>query len=83
MFPGRLISRLGKLLFQSVVPMRPSLSSFCDATLNLFESRRPRTLEELKKCIGEEIATICQGLFQRIIQNFTNRPQECSRKKYV
>jgi len=81
MFPGQLISRFGD------VPWSPrSLDlSTCDFFLwGYLKSRvythKPRTLNDLKEAILQEIRPIDRQLLARVMDDFTKRLENCIRE---
>ena len=43
--------------------------------------RKPRTVDDLKVSIREEIATVPQEMSVNVMQNFEERPQMCVREE--
>jgi hypothetical protein len=78
MFPGRVVS-----LHEAVPwpPRSPDLSP-CDFFLwgylkaEVFK-HRPRSLDQLKEAIQEEIEGISPDMLVRVMENFQERPQMC------
>lgn len=78
MFPGRLISRFGDIPWP---PRSPDLST-CDFFLwgylkSRVYSHKPRTLNDLKNAIREEVATIDAELIARVMADFLRRLESC------
>lgn len=79
LFPGHIISRRGNIEWP---PRSPDLTA-CDYFLwgylkhKVFVDK-PRNIQELKIKIREEIANIPLDMLHRVIENFTNRIQECA-----
>ena len=74
MFPGHLISRFGDVPW----PPRPPDLSTCDFFLwGYLKSRvytdKPRTMNDLKKVIGQEIRPIDRQLLARVMDDFKKR----------
>jgi len=78
MFPGRLITLRGDVEW----PARSPDLSPCDVFLwvylkeKVFE-HRPRSLEDLKERIQQEIDSIPPELTQSVMKNFRERLQQC------
>lgn len=77
-FPGRVISRFGDIAWP---PRSPDLS-ICDFFLwGLLKSRvytnKPRTLEELKEAMRQEIANLSPEMLGKVFDNFSARLEEC------
>lgn len=78
LFPHRLISRFGDIFWP---PRSPDLS-VCDfflwgyLKLRVYEAK-PRTLNELKEAIRQEITRINRDLLERVEANFRKRLQQC------
>jgi hypothetical protein len=78
MFPARVISRRGNLEW----PARSPDLNACDFFLwgylksKVYE-KRPRTTEDLKENIRDEVAAISPIMLQRVMQNFQKRLREC------
>ena len=80
-FPNHVISRFGDLPWP---PRSPDLS-MCDFYLwGFLKSRvyaaKPRTLEELKTAIHENIQEIGEEILVKMEANFRNRLQICARE---
>ena len=78
LFPNRLISRFADVLWP---PRSPDLST-CDFFLwGYLKSRvyedKPRTLDELKEAIRQQITKINRDLLERVEANFLERLQQC------
>jgi hypothetical protein len=77
MFPARVISRRGTIEW----PARSPDLNTCDFFLwGYLESKvyekKPRTTEDLKQNIREEVAAIVPTMLQRVMQNFQKRLRE-------
>lgn len=78
LFPNRLISRNGDIQWP---PRSPDLSS-CDYFLwgylksKVFENR-PRTVQDLKFRIGQEVRAITPAILRRVSENFRMRLRQC------
>jgi len=78
LFPGRLISLRGGVEW----PARSPDLSPCDVFLwgylkEKVSKHRPRSLEDLKERIQQEIASIPPELTRRVMKNFRERLQQC------
>jgi len=78
LFPGRLISFRGDVEW----PARSPDLSPCDVFLwgylkEKFFKHRPRSLEDLKERIQQEIDSIPPELTRRVMKNFQERLQQC------
>ena len=78
LFPGRLVSLRGDI---SWPPRSPDLSP-CDFFLWGYlkakvYKHRPRTLQELKDVIRQEVAAIPREVTRRTMDNFRERLREC------
>lgn len=78
LFPGRLVSSRGDI---SWPPRSPDLSP-CDFFLWGYlkaevYKHRPRTLQELKDVIRQEVAAIPREVTRRTMDNFRERLREC------
>jgi hypothetical protein len=78
LFPNRLVSRFGDIAWP---PRSPDLS-MCDYFLwgylksRVYE-RKPRTLDELKNSIRQQIVQIDRDLLERVYANLRTRLQKC------
>lgn len=82
MFPRRVISRNGDVPW----PARSPDLTACDYWLwgylkSKVYLRRPRTIEELKENIRNEITAIPMGTLQRVMGNLRNRLEQCVRSE--
>jgi hypothetical protein len=82
MFPQHVVSRFGNVPWP---PCSPDLSA-CDFFLwgylkSKVYVRKPRTVDDLKVSIHEEIATVPQGMLVNVMQNFEERLQTCVRQE--
>ena len=81
MFPQHVVSRFGDVPWP---PRSPDLSA-CDFFLwgylksNVYV-RKPRTVDDLKVSIREEIATLPQEILVNVMQNFEERLRTCVRQ---
>jgi hypothetical protein len=80
MFPGHLISMRGDIVW----PARSPDLSPCDFFLwGYLKSKvymhRPRTIEQLKRSIQQEVAAIPQVMIHRVMGNFRERLHQCIR----
>lgn len=81
MFPQHVISRFGDVPWP---PRSPDLSA-CDFFLwgylkDKVYPYKPRTLQELKTAIRQEIARIPQEMILRVMHNFQERLEMCERE---
>jgi len=82
MFPQHVVSRFGKVPWS---PRSPDLSG-CDFFLwgylkSKVYVRKPRTIDDLKVSIREEIATVPQEALVNVMQNFEERLRTCVRQQ--
>ena len=84
MFPQHVVSRFGDVPWP---PRSPDLSA-CDFFLwgylkSKVYVRKPRTVDDLKVSIREEIATVPQEMLVNVMQNFEERLRTCVRKDAI
>src|SRR5215469_7289187 len=82
MFPQHVVSRFGDVPWP---PRSPDLSA-CDFFLwgylkSKVYVRKPRTVDDLKVSIREEIATVPQEMLVNVMQNFEERLRTCVRQE--
>jgi len=78
MFPGQLISRFGDVPWP---PRSPDLSG-CDFFLWGYlkwrvYAHKPRTLDDLKEAVRQEIRPIDRHLLARVMDDFKERLEKC------
>ena len=82
MFPQHVVSHFGDVPWP---PCSPDLSA-CDFFLwgylkSKVYVRKPRTVDDLKVSIREEIATVPQEMLVNVMQNFEERLRTCVRQE--
>lgn len=78
MFPGRLISRFGDVPWPARSPDLSVPDFFLWGYLkSLVYNTLPRTIEELKRRIEDEIVRIDEDMLRRVMGDFTRRLGEC------
>jgi len=78
MFPGHLISRFGDVPW---LPRSPDIST-CDFFLCGYlkwhvDTHKPRTMNDLKEAIGQEIRPIDHQLLAHVMDDFKKRLENC------
>jgi len=78
MFPARVISRRGNIEWPARSPDLNACNFFLWGYLKskVYE-KKPRTTEELKQNIRDEVAAISPTMLQRVMRNFQKRLREC------
>jgi hypothetical protein len=78
MFPARVISRRGNIGWSARSPDLNACDFFLWGYLKskVYE-KKPRTTEDLKQNIREEVAAIPPTMLQRVLQNIQKRLREC------
>ena len=84
MFPQHVVSLFGDVPWP---PRTPDLST-CDFFLRGYLKSKayvlkPRTVDDLKVSIREEIATVPQKKLENVMQNFEERLRTCVRKDAI
>ena len=78
MFPGHLISRFGDVPWP---PRSPDLSTcdflFCGYLKSRVYTHKPRTLNDLKEAVRQEIRPIDRQLLARVMDDFKKRLENC------
>lgn len=82
-FPGRLISRNGDIPWPACSPdlTAPDFFLWGYLKLKVFEANPPRTRDELKERIQQEINNIPLDMLRRVMGAFTKRLEECVRNE--